>query len=1311
MVVVVALFSVAVTGFDLEFEVHAQTSPNLISLHPDHERPAGILFHDDKFWVTDQVPNRVFVYDSNSDDGKYEYDADSVFTLSAENSSPRGITFHDDKFWVVDGSFMVFAYDSDGTPNKESGFALPRNDSYQGITFHDSKFWITGTQGTGKLYSCSLDNEGACNIESTFELDSRNMTPTGVVFDGEYFWIVDTSIGAIFAYDGLVAVDRDFKDTINQKLEINTRGVTAGLAFHDSKLWSVDLVNPIVKSFKPPVIDVPTPKKLNTGNLSPLGMTFYDDKLWVTDLTEKRVYVYGLDPDETNTNKFVHTLEDEFTVDVADGAFLSGIEFANDRFWLVEAAPASASNILAYDMDGNPDEESNISTIPRTIPVSLVAHNDKLWVTDLTPGVNAYNLDGTPDAESGFALHADNTYPRGITVHDDTFYILDQPSKRIFAYALDDGGKYTYDESSSFKLHTTNNFPNGIAFYDDKFWIADADPGADADNKKAKHQVFAYDNNGELIPGLGFLLDNGNTNPTGMVFADDKFWLVEHDDRRIYDYTQNDDRGMYDYTEDWEHDPFSEFILHDMNQFPAGVTFDGTNLWVVNNETDFEMIFSYTLDGESAGEPIRLHNDNSRPSGVTFDGTKLWVTDEHDDILYGYDLNGEFYGTIPILADTDEPSGIIFVDNKFWVIDGGNNNVVVYDTDGNQVVSSGFVLDDENNSPRGISFVDGVFWVADKNGTAYPYTMELNIGLVLSVGDVDWLNPGEETKIAADLAIVEFNDYLSGMDSVWRLNVDFRDTDLDTEKALEEVTALNDGGIDVIVGVPTSASVTAVKDYINDNDMVLVSCCSSAPQLAVEDNVFRMVPPDSGQAPLLAKHIMDAEISDVLVIYRDDAWGVGLKDVFKSSFEELDGTILYDTEYDPNDSTHADFDGIASITSDMISEHENPDNVGVVFLGWSETATMMGVATNYSNLSDVVWFGSGDSAGEPTILEEPAVSFAMDTSFSVVQFIPERNDITEKVKAHVMNETGRDPAVYAYSTYDAVWVAGMAMLEADSNDGADVISQIHTAAANRTGAMGNNALTPAGDLALSNYTVQAVRDGMWKDLGPVNTATITGTIFSDVNKNGIMDADESGIENYEMVTINLTNPSDIMKTTTNSDGMYEFAVEPSNVILVQAGYFPPNTTVSDVNTSWYKYVTLQAGDIGTFDIGFIPISTEEHVTLNLVMYIDENLNGMMDADENTVSGLDDFYVFTYTIGPVAYPVPDEMGRASVTNLVPSDFAVFVHVDLLAEAGYVWATTSYSLHGDDAMEYILTAPAIRAPEPGSEYTMMVGLLPR
>ena len=1270
-IIAITLLSVAMQGLDLKFEAHAQMPLDSFELHPNNSQPRGITFHDDKFWVSDREQAMIFAYDSEGVSV-----TDSGFTLQEENKAPSGLVFQDRKFWVVDNlAAKVFVYNFDGTPDVDSNFSLPAGLFYTGFAFHDGKFWMTAIN-SDKIHACSIKAMGECIIDTDSEISliSENGRPSGIIFYSGKFWVSDVAKDHMFAYtlEGVHDAESSFDFAIPVELSF-------GLAFHDSKLWVVSFKTKIVTSHDPfIVIDEPVKHQLDLGNYSPSGLTFYNDRFWLSDFNQDRIFVYKFA--EGSSSKILHSLGDEFTIDVSH-AQPRGIDFDNERLWVIEDAD---KKIHAYGADGTHYPDSSISLNTKNgFPVALVAYNNQMWVTDVQQkSIFVYNSDGTHDEESGFALRAGNDTPFGMTFYDDKLWVLDSSTSKIFVYNLDGS---TPDVLPEFTLHPDNALGASITYHDGKFWVTDV----------LRHEVFAYDTSGNRILGYQFLLDNGNTNPTGLVFAGDKFWLVEHDDRRIYDYTA-----------DWEHDPFSEFILHEMNQFPDGVTFDGNNLWVVDNRK--ESLFSYTLDGEFVDGPFELHRDNKRPTGITFDGDKLWVVDEHEDKLFAYNLNGEFNTTIEILAGTDEPSGVVFADDKFWVIDGGNNHVVAYDTSGIQDSFITFQLHEENTGPEGIEFVDGTFWVADKNGMVYSYVMDLNMGLLLSVNDPDFLEQGNETKIAADLAIMDFNKHLSEMDSIWRLNVDFRDTDLDPEKALEEVIELNAHNVDVIVGVPTSASVDMVKDYIDENDMVLVSCCSTAPQLAERDNVFRMVPPDSGQAPLLAKHIMDAEISDIIIIYRNDSWGIGLKDVLVSSFEGLNGNILDVIKYNPNDSAHTDFDGIASMTSGIISEHENPDSVGVVFLGWSETATMMEVAGIYPNLSNVVWFGSGDSAGESTLLEEPAVSFAMDTSFSVVQFVSRVNETTEMVKAHVMGETNREPAVYAYSTYDAVWVAGLAMLAAQSNDGYEVLSQIHTVAAERTGAMGPNKLTPAGDLALSTYTVQAVRDGMWQDLGPISAASITGTIFSDVNKNGIRDAGEPGIEGYEMSAINFANPSEVITTTTNPDGMYELAVEPSATVLVQAGFFPPNHTVSNVSTSWYKYVTLQVGKTETFDIGFLPVSPDEQVTLNFVMYVDTNQNGMMDADEDTVSGLDDFYVYTYTTGPVAYPVPDEMGRATVNDLVPSDFAVLAHVDLLADAGYVWVTTSYILHGDSDIEYNTVPPVIVAPEPGSEYTMMIGL---
>ena len=1267
---------VAVHGFDLHLEANAQLSSDTFPLNENNTRPHGITFHDDKFWVTDSVAMQVFAYNSDG-----TFDDSSGFSLHDENTTPRGIVYNDNKFWVVDDVlYKIFAYNSDGSPDENFDIVIPAIDKFVGIDFHNSKFWLTGLRAD-KIYACNIDDTRTCVFDTDSEiiLANENRAPMGVGFYTNLFWVIDGPANQFFAYESDGTLVNELK-----LLEPASRAF--GVTFHDNKLWTVsdkfDTLNSFVPFAEP---DLTTPFQLNPGNIRTAGITFYDDKFWITDLTEDRVYVYEFvkNDDGSNSTKVVHTVEDEFTLDKLH-ASPHGIDFANDRFWIVENGDRK---INAYGVDGTYYPDSAISLAPENSQaLSLVFYNEKFWLTDRHQNkIFAYDADGTYDESSGFELYVENTSTFGLTTYDDKFYVLDRNLNRVFAY--DASG--TYNESSGFELHPANQNAFGIVYYDDKFWIADT----------AKNEVFAYDTNGQRILGYGFLLDNGNTNPTGIIFVDDRFWVVEHDDRRIYDYT-------YDPPEPIEHDPFSEFTLHEMNQFPTGITFDGTNLWVV--DSDKGLLFSYTLDGEFVDGPFSLYEENKRPTGITFDGTKLWISDEHIDKLFSYNLNGVYDGSIEILVGTDEPSGVIFVDDKFWVIDEGNDNVIAYNTKGIQVASSGFMLYDENNSPKGITFVDNTFWVADKNGKVYPYPMVLNFGLLLSVDDPDFGGAGEEMKLASNLAIADFNAYLKGMGSIWKIAEQFRDTDLDPEKALEEVIELKANDIDVIVGVPTSASVNGISNYVNNNDMVVISCCSSASQLEISDNIFRMVPPDSGQAPLLANHILGLEKTDIIIIHRDDIWGVGLKDAIVTSFEEQNGTVLSTISYDSSDTFHSDFVGIAKSTSDIISAHDDSSSVGVVFLGLAETIAMMGVAGDYSALSSVTWFGAGAVADAPGILEEGVVSFAMETSFSVVQFTPKENDVTDRVKEHIMAELGREPIVYAYSAYDAVWLAGDAMLRTGSDVGRDVLENVEDVAANRTGAIGPNKLTSFGDLELSNYTIRAVRDGMWKDLGPVNASSIMGTIFSDVNKNGIRDTNEPGISNYTMTAINLADPSQIFQTNTDENGMYEFEVEPSSLMLVQAGLFPPNHTVSNVSTSWYTYITIPANGTVTFDLGFIPVTPEEEVTLHIIMYDDSNLDGIKDADERVIGNLDGFYVYTYTAGPVAYPVPDDMGNATITGLIPADFAVLVNVDVLADAGYAWVTTSYELHGDSGVEYIKTVPIVANPAPGSVYTMLVGL---
>ena len=89
----------------------------------------------------------------------------------------------------------------------------------------------------------------------------------------------------------------------------------------------------------------------------------------------------------------------------------------------------------------------------------------------------------------------------------------------------------------------------------------------------------------------------------------------------------------------------------------------------------------------------------------------------------------------------------------------------------------------------------------------------------------------------------------------------------------------------------------------------------------------------------------------------------------------------------------------------------------------------------------------------------------------------------------------------------------------------------------------------------------------------------------------------------------------------------------------------------------------------------------DRATLNVVAYTDENLNGQMDAGEQGVGGLDDFYVYTYTQGPdrVLFPDATDTNGGFTAQVLPTDFGLFVNTVYLADAGYIWATTNYVRH--------------------------------
>ncbi len=368
---------------------------------------------------------------------------------------------------------------------------------------------------------------------------------------------------------------------------------------------------------------------------------------------------------------------------------------------------------------------------------------------------------------------------------------------------------------------------------------------------------------------------------------------------------------------------------------------------------------------------------------------------------------------------------------------------------------------------------------------------EINIGLLLPISG-DASSHGEENREAAKLAIIDFNQYLADKGAEWSLVMTIEDTQTQPTVALDKIQSLHAKGIKVIVGPYASANLQNIKGYADNNDMVVVSCCSTSPLLAIEgDRIFRMSPDDTNQGVVLARLMADAGIEIAVPVWREDAWGSELAKSARAAFTNIGGEVTDGLGYNPET---AEFSVSASLVAaqvqDAVDRTGSTDNVGVLFMGFGEIAIFMQSASSYEILPQVQWFGADPHSRDPELVEDPiALQFVNDTEFSAVQVASGKNEFSDRVVAGVSDVLGREPSTYASSTYDAVWVVGLAIEKTQGANVDAITAEIPVIADEHIGALGSTKLNAAGDLAQTNYDIWHIMDNQWILRGVYFSAT------------------------------------------------------------------------------------------------------------------------------------------------------------------------------------------------------------------------------
>jgi len=361
---------------------------------------------------------------------------------------------------------------------------------------------------------------------------------------------------------------------------------------------------------------------------------------------------------------------------------------------------------------------------------------------------------------------------------------------------------------------------------------------------------------------------------------------------------------------------------------------------------------------------------------------------------------------------------------------------------------------------------------------------EVKIGLILPLTG-DLATHGLENLEGSKYGVVEFNKHLEEIDAPWHLKMVSEDSATSPVIALEKLSALNAKGIGIIVGPETSSNIRNIKGYSDSNNMLLVSCCSSAPALAIpNDSVFRLVPDDTNQGTAIAKLIQHEGIEVLIPVWRGDTWGDGISEASTGSFVDRGGITDEGIRYNPES---PEFSASTSLLAKKVQEYVDEygaDKVAILFLGFAEILQFIQSASEHDILDDVRWFGPGANTKEHRLIDDPiGLEFSTNVQFTTVQFAASKNPIYDRVQAHLTETLGTEPNTFVHSSYDAVWIIGLAMLETQSTDVSTIKAIIPEIAENYSGAIGPTKLNEAGDLAQADYEVWGIRGGEWVLLG------------------------------------------------------------------------------------------------------------------------------------------------------------------------------------------------------------------------------------
>jgi len=327
-----------------------------------------------------------------------------------------------------------------------------------------------------------------------------------------------------------------------------------------------------------------------------------------------------------------------------------------------------------------------------------------------------------------------------------------------------------------------------------------------------------------------------------------------------------------------------------------------------------------------------------------------------------------------------------------------------------------------------------------------------------------------EAKTILSLAVEDMNSYYRDIGSDLIVSLNITECTPEPESVLAAVKQLHESGVHMILGYLTSAQLTAIKPYVDANDLLILSSGGSATSLSIPgDNILRFNPDDSSQE-LALNYILDqSNITEIVPLVRDDLWGNFVNLTIREN--RMKHTNLDDlVRYDPESTVYEDIVSRLDQQVGRVLEQEDKNSVGILALSFSEIVPILEEASNekYGNLSLVRWFGTDMNAVNPDkVRSQSGLAYGSERIFTGYTLYQTNLKSDERV----IRKIGYDPNGLAYALYDMAKIAAQALSLHGSDKAKDLNTAVTAISSQYFSRLGPMKLNAAGDRETAYYTI------------------------------------------------------------------------------------------------------------------------------------------------------------------------------------------------------------------------------------------------